>query len=289
MLDRLPTELVLAVLEYLAPPLNSIWTVSPKRDELYAVMRVSTRLYSLANPIFWREVWIDSAVQAMELEALSRGPTAGHVLQHVEAIQVGRMHHSPPTLAHIRSLLTLLPRVKRLEVGISTEDKVEMRVFAEFDLEALWLRNKTLSDSLPSSTFTVLTELSLNCITMAQKNFVNPETCPALRALSLHGIINPSVYPTAPFLALSDRMVAQLDLLQLDILNEPDRLVTLETKPENHATLLGDVTTTLKICEERGVEVVWHALDTTRPGAVSPSLWRWAKNAKAEGARQDDG
>ncbi|GAA6007371.1 hypothetical protein JCM10207_006315 [Rhodosporidiobolus poonsookiae] len=81
----------------------------------------------------------------------------------------------------------------------------------------------------------------------------------------------------------------QPSTLHLSAQLQPDRLVALDNKQENHAALLEDVKTTLKICEDRGVEVVWHEQDTTRLFAVSPSLWRWAKGVKAQRALEASG
>ncbi|GAA6007577.1 hypothetical protein JCM10207_006392 [Rhodosporidiobolus poonsookiae] len=62
---------------------------------------------------------------------------------------------------------------------------------------------------------------------------------------------------------------------------QPDDLKSVVTSAED-AAMLEDVEATLKICNECGVEVVWHEEDDSRVGSVSPSLWRWAKKVKAD-------
>ncbi|GAA6020679.1 hypothetical protein JCM10207_007822 [Rhodosporidiobolus poonsookiae] len=366
MLDQLPPELVLAVLEHLAPPLDYPSRARVARINLYNLMRVSKRLYTLANPIFWREVAVESANEAVRLLAFLREGSAHDIKQHIETLQVSNtFRDSRPTVSQIQVLIALLPRAKRLELARVSEIQAGLSVLAEHDFEALWLCDLFLVAALPPARFTVLTELSLEGVDMAQgtlATFLTPEICPSLRALSLYEIN--SKFLNATVHDLSNRMFAQLDLLQLFLRDispsslpipllqstttpvvlimddgllslskasagaalhlayfvscsprheygnkfssvfttsyqprtlhssvhlHPERLAALDPEPENHAALLEDVKTTLKICEERGVEVVWHEQDTTRLFAVSPSLWHWAKYEKVKLALEHGG
>ncbi|GAA6007430.1 hypothetical protein JCM10207_006339 [Rhodosporidiobolus poonsookiae] len=70
--------------------------------------------------------------------------------------------------------------------------------------------------------------------------------------------------------------------LHLSACLHPDRLAALRRKPVYYGALLEDVEAAFKICEVRSVEVFWHEQDTARFFAVSPSLWRWAKERKGK-------
>ncbi|GAA6007487.1 hypothetical protein JCM10207_006360 [Rhodosporidiobolus poonsookiae] len=334
MLDQLPTELVLPILEHLTPPLGDVWDDPPNLTDLFSMMRVSKRLYLLARPFFWRDVRVETAGQATQLLALLHEPSARGIKQHIETLQVSKSpkvcSDESPTMAHIRALLALLPRANRLEVTAEAASfKAELSAFSALHLESMWLA------------------------------FLTPKNFPSLQALSLSEI-DCGAQPIES--SLSDRMVPQLDLLQLFmrglspscvpagllqstttpvvlIMCEPyeavgapafaarhlayfirlqlggivnklsdvfhssyqpqtlhlfapfpsSRLSTRNNTSADDAALLEDVEASLEICEERGVEVFWHEEDDSRIGAVSPGLWRWAKEHKVDLALENSG
>ncbi|GAA6007616.1 hypothetical protein JCM10207_006408 [Rhodosporidiobolus poonsookiae] len=93
--------------------------------------------------------------------------------------------------------------------------------------------------------------------------------------------------------AVSDSMLAQLDLYQL-FLDSPKPSPSLAHLLRSSTTptvlVVRDVGSVWEVaidealttCRIRDIEVFWHELEPGRVHAVSPSLWRWAKERKAK-------
>ncbi|GAA6007536.1 hypothetical protein JCM10207_006378 [Rhodosporidiobolus poonsookiae] len=307
MLDQLPTELVEAILEHLAPPLSSLRDEAPSRSDLFSVMRVSKGLFILARPIFWRAVRINSAAQALRLLAFLRTVAALGTRQHVKTMQFTFATIDCITMTDLRSLCALLPRLRRFET-IPFTGAVDLNVLAELGLRALWLREARLMPNPSPSHFRSLAELSLQDLELVQIAFApfSPYRFPPrLReshtpvVLKLHNDNLSSVFACAAthvaYFVSRPACLRYLDnirsiftpfyaprVLHLSAILNPDYLPVDDIHPELMDLLPQTLEKTYEMCEERGVQVVWHAQDGGRSGAVSPSLWRWAKSMKAK-------
>ncbi|GAA5994529.1 uncharacterized protein JCM10292_002116 [Rhodotorula paludigena] len=213
-MDLLPDELVLRILEEVAPPAYSPKAYSARQNALLSLCSVSRRMRALAQPLLWRFVRVhersrlDSLAQPERLRRCAR-------TYHVSPEGIWSGQKGWFTLQEGVEALSLLPEVTELRLD-SLEQQINLKSLQDYTgLRSLSLVCADIDDSDPVFLHNLealhLEDVRLDPDLLA--TWLSPTYLPSLKALYLSDL-RENIEDAPFFPTLSPAILSQLDFVQ---------------------------------------------------------------------------